>query len=270
MNDVAQLLESRRSRLGRWAAAALIVCALHTGGAALALMYWQEAEDADDPAGALTVELTALPAAAAPVDSPDVAHGPEQQQAKLTPEAAKPVVEEEANDIPLVEPSAAPEPEVALPKPQPEEKEKPKEQEEPQEAAPQEPTPQQDADVPVTTAPPRVEAQPAPRPAPLKGMSRSYASAMASWENALTRQLNRHKRVPEAALRQRGQWEAVVAFTVDRSGQLISSELRKSTGVPALDREALEWLQRASPFPPPPDIPGIELYFTQSIKFGVK
>jgi protein TonB len=270
MSSTVQILESGRSRLGRWAAAALVVCALHAGGAALALMYWQEAEDADDPAGALTVDMSLLPAPT-PVNSPDnVAYGPEQQQATLTQEAAKPVVEEEVKDIPLLEPSPAPEPEVALPKPQPEEKEKPKEQEDPQEATPQEEMPQQDADIPVTTAPPRVEAQPAPSGGPAPAMSASHARAKASWENALSRQLNRHKRVPGTALGRRGYWEAVVAFSVDRSGQLISSELRKSTGVPALDREALEWLQRASPFPPPPDIPGIELYFTQSIKFGVK
>ena len=78
-----QLLESRRSRIGRWGGAAVIVCALHVGGAALALMQWQE-DDADDAAGALTVEMAPLPSAA-PVDTPDLAHGPLTQGAAPSP-----------------------------------------------------------------------------------------------------------------------------------------------------------------------------------------
>jgi periplasmic protein TonB len=252
MSDTVQLLESGRSRLGRWAAAALVVGALHAGGAALAFMYWQEAEDTDDPAGSLTVQLAPLPAAA-PVDSPDVAHGPEQQQAKLTHEAAKPVVEEVAKDIPLLEPSPAPEPEVALRKPQPEEKEKPTEREEPREAAPQEQTPQQDADIPVTTAPPRVDAQPAPGSGPAQGRSASFAREQQRWANELRNRLQRFKRYPDAASRRGIKGVTVVRFTVDRSGQVVASEVLQSSGSPILDEEALALVRRASPFPVPPD-----------------
>src|SRR5512145_315329 len=147
MSDVPQLLESRRSRIGRWVGAALIVCAFHAGGFALALMRQHEQSD-DDAAGALTVEVAPLPAPR-PVDTPDVAHGPEQQAVKLTPAASKPVVEKVQEDIPPVEPSPAPKPEVALPKPQPDAKERPKEEDakEAKEAAPEEAAPQQDADV---------------------------------------------------------------------------------------------------------------------------
>jgi hypothetical protein len=35
MAVVTHLLESRRSRIGRWAVAALLVCALHVGGTRL-------------------------------------------------------------------------------------------------------------------------------------------------------------------------------------------------------------------------------------------
>jgi protein TonB len=266
MTDVSRLLESRRSRLGRWVGAAAIVCALHVGGVALALMHWPEEEAEDDAAGAMTVELAPLPAAVR-IDSPEVAYGPEQEEAKLAPEASKEVVVEEEEHISPVPPSPAPEPEVALPKPQPEEKEP--EEEKAQEAVAEPERPQQDQET-LAAAPPRVEAQPVPSSAPSQGLSPSLARAMASWQSALSRQLNRHKRIPKAALGQRGRWEAVVAFTVDRSGRVISAELKKSTGVPVLDEEALEWLQRASPFPPPPDIPGIELHYIQSIEFGVK
>ena len=228
-------------------------------------MYWPEAEADDDAVGAMTVELAPLPAAIR-VDSPEIAHGPLQEEERPTLEAAKEAVQEVEKDIPPVPPSPAPE--VALPRPQ-EEKEKPK-TEQAQEAVMDKERPQQERET-AATAPPRVDAQPVPSSAPSQGLlSPSLARAKASWENALSRQLNRHKRVPKAALGRRGQWEAVVAFTVDRSGRVMSAELKKSTGVPVLDKEALEWLQRTSPFPPPPNIPEIELYFTQTLKFDVK
>ena len=122
MTDMPRLLESRRSRLGRWAGAAAVVCALHVGGVALALMYWHEAEADDEAAGAMTVELAPLPAVVR-VDSPVLPYGPDQQETRLTPQTSKQVVEKVEKDIPRVEPSPAPEPEVALPAPQPEEKE---------------------------------------------------------------------------------------------------------------------------------------------------
>ena len=252
MSDVFRLVESRRSRLGRWAAAAAVVCTLHAGGVALALMHWQEEDESDEAGGAVTVEMTPLPAAV-PVDSPDVAHGPEQQQTKLTREAAKPVVEEVEKDIPRVEPSPTPEPEVSLPKPQPEEKEKPKEREEPREAAPKEQTQQQDEDIPVTTAPPRVEAQPASGSARLQGQSASPAREQQRWANGLVDRLQRFKRYPDAASRRGIKGVAIVRFTVDRTGQVISSEVLKSSGSPILDEEALALVKRASPFPLPPN-----------------
>src|SRR5690606_18870405 len=117
----------RPTRFGRWAGAALVVGALHVGGVALALMQWPREEAADDLAGVMTVEMAPLPAPA-PVDTPDVALGPRQQEARLAPEPAKKeVVEKVAEELPPVEPSPAPEPEVALPEPKPEKKEEPEE-----------------------------------------------------------------------------------------------------------------------------------------------
>jgi len=269
MTDVSRLLESRRLRLGRWIGAAAIVCALHAGGAALALMHWQEDEDPDDPGGALTVEMAPLPAAV-PVDTPDVAHGPEQQQAKLTHEAAKPVIEEVEKDIPRVEPTPAPEPEVALPKPQPEEK-KPEEKEEPKAEAQQEQT-QQEADIPVTTAPQRVEAQqPAPGSTTSPHQSASLARAQQRWERELVDKLQRFKLYPDAAARRGIKGVTLVRFTVNRTGQLIASEVLQSSGSPILDEEAVALLKRASPFPVPPDaLPDALLVNDLPIWFGMK
>jgi protein TonB len=266
MTAVAHHLESRRARIGRWVAAGLIVCALHVGGLAVAIMQQHEEESDDAVAGALTVELAPLPAPK-PVDTPNVAHGPEQQVAKLTPEASKPVMQKVEEDIPPVDPSPAPQPEVALPKPKPEEKEQPKE--EAKEAAAEKHTPQQDADVPVTTAPLRVEAPLTARAAKSEGQAARIAQAQAAWQTALIRQLNRHKRVPPGARGRRGQWVVVVAFTLDRTGKVVVSRVTKSSGLPVFDEEALDLLRRVT-FPPAPDkLPGATFEYSLPIKFGV-
>jgi periplasmic protein TonB len=265
MTDVVQLIESRRWRFSRWAAAAIIVCALHAAGAALALMHWEE-ETSDDPAGGLTVELAPLPAAM-PVDSPDVAHGPDQQAAKMTPEASKQVVEKVEKDIPLVEPSRVRDPEVTLPKPQPDEKEQPKE-EEAKEAVSEKERPAQDEEHEFATAPPRVEAQPAPSSAPSPGKSPDLARAQAAWQKVVVRQLERYRHYPDAADRRGIRGNLVVRFRLDESGQVIASEITESSGSPILDKEALDLLKRASPFPAPP--PGVELDFALPIDFKIR
>jgi periplasmic protein TonB len=268
MSDVERLLESRRSRIGRWAAAAVVVCALHVGGVALALMTWQEEDVEDDAAGAMTVELAPLPAPVR-VDSPDLAHGPNQQEARLTQEAAKEVVEEVVKDIPPVDPSPAPEPEVVLPKAQPEEKEKPKE-EEAQQPVPEQERPQQDRDT-IATAPPRVDVQPTPETAVSPGQAAALAQAQARWQKAIFRHLERFKRYPTGARRQSQQGRVVVRFRVDRSGHVVASHILKGSGAPLLDEEVFALLKRGSPLPAPPDlIPDAELEMDVPIQFTIK
>ena len=146
MMFATDLLEPPRARRLRWMGAALFVVAAHVGCTALALMPWQ-ADDADD-AAASPVVVEMLPAATAtPVDSPDVAHGPLTEEAMLTPQAAKETKEEVEKEMPTVEPSPAPDPEVALPTPHPVTDKKPDE-EKPQEDKPK----QQSADQVVAAA----------------------------------------------------------------------------------------------------------------------
>jgi len=80
------------------------------------------------------------------------------------------------------------------------------------------------------------------------------------------RQLNRFKRVPDAARGRRGRWEVVVAFTLDRTGQVVDAQIAKASGVPVLDEEALALIRRVR-FPPPP---GETLAFRLPISFGVR
>src|ERR1700754_44206 len=84
MSDMAQLLESRRARIGRWAVAACIVCALHIVGGALALMSWREEETEYPAAGAMSLDMA--PPTPTQVDAPDAPRVTLQDEKRLMSE----------------------------------------------------------------------------------------------------------------------------------------------------------------------------------------
>jgi periplasmic protein TonB len=77
----------------------------------------------------------------------------------------------------------------------------------------------------------------------------SYAEIdpVVQWRKEVRDRLIASKRFPPEARDQTS--SATVGFVLDRSGKLVSSWLRESTGVPALDAEALAIIDRAQPFP---------------------
>src|SRR5262245_12409925 len=235
----------------RWAGAGAVVCSLHVGGVMLALMYWPE-EDADDPAGAMAVELAPLPAVAR-VSSRPVAHGPLTEAVLPRQEASEKVQEEVVDDLPPVPPSPVPEPEIALPKPPREERKEEPEKELPSQIAPAKERPSDASEEKFAAAPPRVEAQPALAASP--GQSPALSRLRARWSRGVFRHLEFFKRYPDAARHrvQHGKVAVVVRFRVDRSGHVISSKIVKSSGEPLLDEEVFALLKRSSPLPLPPD-----------------
>jgi len=80
--------------------------------------------------------------------------------------------------------------------------------------------------------------------------SRAESDAVGAWQKQIVVRLNASKRFPHDAMGQSG--TAKVAFVLDRSGKLISNELSESSGVKALDLEAVAIVDRAQPFPAPP------------------
>ena len=59
-----------------------------------------------------------------------------------------------------------------------------------------------------------------------------------------------------------------VAFTVDRSGHVLSHEIEKSSGRPDLDAEASAMIERAQPLPPfPASMTQSEINLTVPISF---
>ena len=78
------------------------------------------------------------------------------------------------------------------------------------------------------------------------GDSSSYFSELIAW-------LNRYKDYPAAVKKRKQQGVVVVAFTINRAGEVLGADVQQSSGYPLLDRAALDMLDRASPLPPMPE-----------------
>ncbi|MDQ0393580.1 energy transducer TonB [Labrys monachus] len=101
-----------------------------------------------------------------------------------------------------------------------------------------------------TTPPRTVQAQRADRAESARaGATARPSVSPAAWASSVLGHIRGYKRLPPDA---KGSGSASVAFTVNRSGQVLSVRLVRSSGDPALDREAVALLRRASPVPPPP------------------
>jgi protein TonB len=251
MSYGAYIVETRRTRGIRWAGAAMVVMALH-GGAALALLHLRE-DDTTDTAGAIAIELAPVTAAPAVTLPADIAPGPlmqEEAPAPETREQTKEAVAEEEPPLPLV-----PEPAVQLPEPHPNKKHDPEEKAD--EKVDHQENSRQTAAAPMTAAPPPSETKPSDAAAaPAPGLSAIAAQAQANWQSSLVAHINRYKRYPVEARAHKVEGIVSIEFTLDRSGQILSSRVAHSSGSAVLDEEAVALLRRATPLPTPPqDVP---------------
>jgi periplasmic protein TonB len=269
MSSTSDFFEARRTAVNRWAMAAVVAVALHMAGAAAALIQWKESDAEDAASAPFMIELSPLPVASR-MDTPDVATGPLMEEAMLTPEAAKQTREEIIEELPRVEESPAPEPEVALPTPK--EQKKKTEEVENKDALPAQENPTQTAAAPLTTAPPRVEAEASSAAAaPSPGISRTPSQAEATWQKALVSHLNKFKRYPHSARLNHSQGEVGVEFTLDRGGRVTGVSVTRSSGVASLDEEAVAMLHRASPLPvPPAALPTSALHLNLPVQFRIR
>lgn len=255
----------------RWSLAALVIAGVH-GVAGWFIMTWQRAEAAAGaPPAAVMIELA--PLAVAPEAPPqEVAPGPEMVEAQPEPEPEPPPPEpvKEADPVeppPEPEPVALPEPEIRIPElpplpdasavlapppppvpaPRPEiVKRKPPPK--PRVVERRKPVDRDKPRAEQTTAP-SAQANVAPRSAaPAAGASSSPSVSPASWRGSLMAHLNRYKRFPAGA----SPGTVQVAFSIDRSGRVVSARLMRGSGDAALDSEAVAMIRRASPVPAPP------------------
>jgi protein TonB len=274
--------ETLRQLLTRWILATLFVVAVHSG-MALAIAHWPEPPSrAGEPPAAVMIELAPLPVA--PETPPqEVAVGVQQEMSQeSTPTEAKeePVKEEPEPEVkptkaepppePPPEPvereikdeiNAPPLPEIAAaaavldppaPPPPPAEKvdeKKPEEKKKVEKKA--KPKPKRKSVAQTVSAPKPVDAARArTNAAPISGVGASMS--IATWRGSVMAHLNRHKRPPGGV-----GGTSQVAFTIDRSGRVLSVRLIRSSGNAALDQEAVALARRASPVPaPPPNVGG--------------
>jgi protein TonB len=69
----------------------------------------------------------------------------------------------------------------------------------------------------------------------------------------LAREIAKHKQYPRIAQMRGWQGEVVVDLRLDGNGKVLSSKIHTTSGFDVLDKQALEMVKKASPFPAPPD-----------------
>lgn len=228
----------------RWGMAAILVTCGHAA-VVLAAFDWNRAEPLPSQApAAILIDMVAAP------EKPplDVAPGPETTESvpekETRPEETAKV--EPTLELPETEPlqHAA----VVLPPPMPEAA--PEERPKPEPKAEQKPEEKKKAESLRASASPSFRApRVATAAAQAAGAAQAMAIAPASWKGAVLAALNRHKRYPGGAS---GTGTAMIAFSMNRAGQVTSARLVQSSGDRALDEEAVALPRRASPLPPPP------------------
>ncbi|MEO8418523.1 MAG: energy transducer TonB [Methylophilaceae bacterium] len=113
----------------------------------------------------------------------------------------------------------------------------------------------------VISAPAKIETPPAftappPPPEPPKPSAPSQQdmdAARTLYGNLLAREIAKHKQYPKVAQMRGWQGRVIVELQIDGSGNVLSSIIHDPSGYEVLDRQALEMVKKASPFPSPPD-----------------
>jgi periplasmic protein TonB len=73
------------------------------------------------------------------------------------------------------------------------------------------------------------------------------------WQMTVNDRLNQFKRYPPDARARHHQGKGMVEFQLDSDGRVVSSKLLKGSGSAILDKELLDLVSRAQPFPVPPN-----------------
>jgi periplasmic protein TonB len=118
--------------------------------------------------------------------------------------------------------------------------------------------------------PPKVEEQQAATP-PIAARTKGGAPHVTpTWASALNRRLLQFKRYPNEARAHNQVGVVLVGFIVDRDGHLLSRQVVHSSGYAALDKEAMDLLDRAQPLPAfPPTMTETQLDLTIPIEFNL-
>ena len=262
-------------KAGRWTLAGALMIGLHVSGGAAGYIYWgtPPTELILPSSSVIAFELAPIPVAPPP-PPPQVFEMPE----------IEPVVEPPPpiTELDLI-PPAPPEVKVAVAvpeKPKPVKKMKKKKEqikkkvEKKPEQPPQPKLFKTASDTPSTT---RVESPPQPVVAaapiaagPTPAEEARVAQAKIMWEQAFRKHIKRYQKYPKSAKRKHQEGSPTVEFVFDREGNVLEARISRSSGFEALDEEAINSFQRASPLPPmPPEVVGETLRYRVSIGFSL-
>ena len=120
----------------------------------------------------------------------------------------------------------------------------------------------------MSAAPPVAEALPPAVAAP--SAQRGVSEGRESYLGRLLAQLNRFKHYPQEARKAHIEGVVLLHFVMDAEGHVTRAEIQKSSGRPALDKEALALMERAQPLPAlPADFPTRTLDAVVPIEFSL-
>jgi protein TonB len=238
MNAFALHLPERPG-FSRWTLAGVTILLVHAAIVAAVALWYARRPVEPNILPAIAVTLAPVESSSPEIQNQDIAVGPTMQQAEAAPK--EPPKEEKPVEQ-VVQPPAPPQQaEVTLPKVEPKQLEKPTQSSPP---------------APETRAPPKTD------------HVGQFTLAGSNAYNALVfGHLQRFKRYPLAARGASG--TTLVRFVLNRAGDVIESTVTKSSGNAILDREALDILRRASPFPAFPEAkPGVEDTYIAPVNFA--
>jgi protein TonB len=231
----------------RWGFCFALVLFFHVGGAIALMARWTADDDMVANAPVIMIDLAPVPAAAQtqPTELP-----PDIVESNIAEPEPEPLEEK-----PLLELPQQPKAELPVmppPKPVEKPKEKPKQKRASLASAP-------------STAEKKAERAAGPAP----GASSHNPNAVPSWKSQIVAQIERHKRYPSDAHGDQG--TAHVSFRVDRQGRVHDTRLVRSSGSTSLDRDAVNWIERSQPLPPPPaEVHGTRIPLTVPLRYSAR
>jgi protein TonB len=237
-----------RRDMPRWGACFALALCVHGAAAAALLAHMRDDGEALASAPTIMIELAPVPVARATMPN-DVPPGPQQADAQIEPDPVKPV------DTAVLPPAENPELTAAVPKVL----EKPKDKVPKRKHAS------------LASAPSTAERHADRAAAPAPGTNTLNADALPTWRSQLMARLERYKRYPAEAQSRGEHGEALLAFSIDRSGGAHHAHIVRSSGSAALDRETLDLVARAQPLPPPPpEMSGALIAVTVPIRYNFR
>lgn len=242
--------------LARWSICGALVFGVH-GIVTAGLATWSEPIAAGSSEGAILLDLD------------PGGGGPTGQGGKIEPKGIDPDPQPEPDRADKDERREPEPPQEALNQPRPEPQIEP-------------PPPRKDAVVILPS--PAPAPPPKPRPKKLAAVSPPGANITegqssagnrgdlkAAYSRAIVAHINSHKIYPPDARSRHEEGTVQLSFTLNRHGHVLSSNIMRSSGHAELDREALNMLRRAQPFPTPPvDLVGQRFPYTAPMRYYLR